>query len=85
MPASEAETIDPATDAEKVVYGFGREFLDTKRVSDARYAAVAEHIGVLGVVELVHTMGHYHNVCMTLNAFNVPLPEGVELPFAEPE
>ena len=34
LPASEAETIDPATEAEKAVYGFGREFLDTKRVSE---------------------------------------------------
>lgn len=84
LPAAAAETIDPATAAEKAAYAFGRELLDTKRVSDARYAMLERSIGQQGVVELVHTMGHYHNVCMTLNAFNVPLPDGVPLPFAEP-
>ena len=39
-PASEAPSISPATTAEQAVYVFGREFLDTKRVSDGTYAAV---------------------------------------------
>ena len=84
LPAAQAGTIDPATPAEVATYAFGREFLDTKRVSDATYARLDAEIGRQGIVELVHTMGHYHNVCMTLNAFNVPLPEGVPLPFEEP-
>lgn len=37
------------------------------------------------LVDLVFTMGFYHQISMTLNAFNVPLPEGVAPPFEEPK
>jgi hypothetical protein len=53
-------------------------------VCDANYAAVLDAIGEVGVAELVFTMGHYHNICMLLNAFNVPIPAGNEMPFPEP-
>lgn len=36
------------------------------------------------LVDLVFTMGFYHQISMTLNAFNVPLPDGVEAIFKEP-
>jgi 4-carboxymuconolactone decarboxylase len=84
-PASQVHTMTAATEAERAVYAFGRELLDNKRVSDECYAAVHAHIGDQGIVELVHTMGHYVNVSMSLNCFNVPLPKGKELPFAEPK
>jgi hypothetical protein len=34
------------------------------------------------LVELIGLMGLYVMVCMTLNAFEVPLMEGMEKPFA---
>ena len=37
------------------------------------------------LVDLVFTMGFYHQISMTLNAFNVPLPQGVTPPFKEPK
>jgi 4-carboxymuconolactone decarboxylase len=54
-----------------------------KRVDDATYAAaVAEH-GEAGVADLIHALGYYVLVCMTLNTFQVPLPDGVEPPFPD--
>jgi len=52
-----------------------------KQVDDATYAAaVAEH-GEQGVADLIHTLGFYVLVCMTLNTFEVPLPDGATPPF----
>ena len=43
----------------------------------------ASEAKVRGVVELVAIVGYYSLVAMTLNAFDVPLPEGVEAPFPD--
>jgi hypothetical protein len=47
-------------------------------VCGAYYAAVLDAIGEVGVAELVH------NIYMLLNAFNVPIPTGNEMPFLKP-
>jgi 4-carboxymuconolactone decarboxylase len=39
--------------------------------------------GQHGVVDLVGVMGYYGLVSMTLNTFQVPLPDGEPLPFKE--
>ncbi len=49
-------------------------------VSDASYARALEHFGTLGVVELTALVGYYTMVAMTLNAHQIPLPDGVEPP-----
>ena len=36
-----------------------------------------------GLIELVTTIGYYCVVCLTLNAFEVPLPESWTDPFPE--
>ena len=41
-----------------------------------------ERWGVVGVVELTALIGYYTMVAMTLNAYEHPLPAGVEPPFA---
>lgn len=79
------------------MYRYARELHDSKRVSekthqDALVAVGGEPPGVVwaatmlrrGLVDLVFTMGFYHQISMTLNAFEVPLPKGVEPPFQEP-
>lgn len=50
-------------------------------VDDATYAAAVEVFGEEGVADLVSTSGFYVLVCMTLNAFEVDLPEGATPPF----
>ncbi len=52
-----------------------------KRVDDATYAAAVAAHGETGVADLIHTLGFYVLVCMTLNTFEVQLPEGATPPF----
>lgn len=69
---------------EMQIYLFAREFIETKRISDETYAATRELVGEQGLVDLVTLMGYYTLVSMTLNCFQVPLPAGQNMPFAEP-
>jgi 4-carboxymuconolactone decarboxylase len=62
---------------ERVVYEFASQLHRDKRVSDATYAEAVEVLGELSVVDLVGVCGYYTLISMTLNAFRVPLPEGV--------
>jgi 4-carboxymuconolactone decarboxylase len=74
------------TDAgEEVAWRFSRELLSTRRVSAATYRAARERFGENGVMELVTLLGYYTLVSMTLNTFEVPLPEGQEPAFVETE
>lgn len=70
---------------ETQIYNFAREFIETKRVSDKTYAETRALIGENGLVDLIALMGYYTIVSMTLNCFQVPLPEGQQYPFSEPE
>jgi 4-carboxymuconolactone decarboxylase len=62
---------------EAVVHRFAKQLVSTGRVSDDRYAAAKQLLGEQAVVELVLLVGYYSLVSFTLNAFEVPLPEGV--------
>ena len=66
-----------------VVYEFCDELLQTRSVTDKRYAAIAKLFGEAGVVDLMGTMSYYTLVSMALNVDQYPLPEGV-LPELEP-
>jgi 4-carboxymuconolactone decarboxylase len=65
------------------VYEFVTEYLTTRRVSDTTYASAVRAFGEQGVVELVGIVGYYGLVAMTLNVFEMPLPEGVSPPLPE--
>lgn len=67
---------------DEAVYAFATELLDTHGAGDAAYREVRKHLGERGVVELVALLGYYGLVSMTLNAFQEPLPDGVEPPLA---
>ena len=54
-------------------------------VSDATYAQALERLGERTVVELTALVGYYTMVAMTLNAHEIPLPEGVEPAFPLPQ
>ncbi len=68
---------------ELVIYDFCVELLDRKRVSENNYQRIKEIIGENGIVDLMSVMGYYTLVSMTLNVFDIPLPEGQTLPFDE--
>lgn len=67
--------------AEEVVYNFTTELQKTSRVSDPTYQAALAEFGERGVVDLVGLLGHYTLIAMTLNTFEVPVPDGTS-PFA---
>ena len=70
-----------ANDDEAAVHAFARELLQSRRVSDATYARATAALGAVGVVDLVGILGYYGLISMTINAFEVPVPDGPD-PFA---
>jgi 4-carboxymuconolactone decarboxylase len=63
-------------DAAFEVYEFTRALQQTGRVPADTYAAVLSRWGARGVVELTAVIGYYTMVAQTLNAHQLPLPEG---------
>jgi 4-carboxymuconolactone decarboxylase len=66
---------------ERTIYDFCRQLVTTRRVDDDAYARARDVLGETQLVELVATIAYYTTVCITLNAFEVPLAEGMEDPF----
>ncbi len=65
---------------EELVYQVSRALHEDHRIDDALYARSIETLGEGGTAELVGLLGYYTLVSMTLNAFDVPLPDGVAPP-----
>ena len=68
-------------DRQQTVYQFGRELIESQRVSDATFESLKGMIGERGVFEVASVMGYYALVSIGLNTFNVAMPPGVEAPF----
>jgi 4-carboxymuconolactone decarboxylase len=68
-------------DDEAALYRFARSLLWERSVSDTIYREALAHLGVRRVVDLVGVLGYYGLICMTINAFEIPVPEGSEDPF----
>lgn len=68
-----------------IVYRHALELNRTRSVSDATYARTLKRFGERAVVELTALVGYYTMVAMTLNAHEIPLPEGVAPAFALPQ
>ena len=67
------------------MYQFALELNQQRSVSDATYAATLEVFGESAVVELTALVGYYTMVAMTLNAHEIPLPEGQQPAFPLPQ
>jgi 4-carboxymuconolactone decarboxylase len=67
---------------EAEICAFARQLLRTGEVETETYRKVEARFGARGVVELTALIGYYTMVSMTLNAHEVPLPEGVDPPLA---
>lgn len=86
LDAMLAQTDVPFRSAdETLVYNYARELATFRSVSDATYAATLAHFGALTVVELTALVGYYTMVAMTLNAHEIPLPDGTQPAFALPQ
>ncbi len=68
---------------ERAVYEFSMSLHEKHTVPDEVYRAVVEAVGEQGAVELVGLLGYYTMISMTLNAFEVSVPEGFQ-PELEP-
>jgi len=67
-----------------MIYDYARLLLRDGTVPAALHAQVTARFGVKGVVELTALVGYYSMVAMTLNAHEVPLPDGAAPPLAAP-
>jgi 4-carboxymuconolactone decarboxylase len=77
---AQRRTPDFAREDERAVYDFCRVLYRDQRVDDATYARALALFGERGIVDLVGIMGYYALISMTLNVFEVPVPEGAPLP-----
>ena len=66
------------------VYEFARQLLAHGTVAPAVYDRIREYFDVTGVVELTAVVGYYTMVSMTLNAHEIPLPDGAPNPLVAP-
>jgi 4-carboxymuconolactone decarboxylase len=60
---------------EAMVYEVAHTLMQTRRLPDDLYARAVEMFGQRGVVELVGVLGYYSMVALTLNAFELGMPE----------
>jgi 4-carboxymuconolactone decarboxylase len=76
-------TPDFVREDERAVYEFCSAYYRDHRVDDATYARALALLGERGVVDLVGIMGYYALISMTLNVFEVPVPDGEKMPLKE--
>ena len=79
-----AETAPTLAADDLLVYQYSIELNRYKSVSDTTYAKFVARFGERTVVELTALIGYYTMVAMTLNAHEIPLPEGVAPAFPLP-
>ena len=67
----------------EVTYRYTRTLVADHRVSQALHDELVACLGEQGVVEIVTTIGYYCLICLTLNAFEVPLSTRMDDPWPE--
>jgi 4-carboxymuconolactone decarboxylase len=67
-----------ADEKDRAVFEFASVLVATGRVPEATYRAAVLALGQKAVVELVTLVGYYSMVAFTLNAFEIPAPEGAK-------
>lgn len=68
------------TQDDETIFDFCSQLHTSHQVSDQNYKSAVDLLGEQGVVELIGLIGFYTMVSMTLNTFQVPAPEGAQLP-----
>jgi 4-carboxymuconolactone decarboxylase len=70
---------DPPFDAddERAIYAVASQLARTGQLDQGAYDAAQRLLGDAGMVELVSLCGYYTLISYLLNAFAVPLPDGV--------
>ena len=70
---------------ERLVVRVARELNQFNSIGDATYAEAMAHFDERTLVELTALVGYYTMVAMTLNAHEIPLPEGEQPAFDLPQ
>ena len=68
---------------QSLAWSVATELMDAHRISDATYARAISSWSEEGLIELVSVVGYYCLVSLTLNAFDVPLPDNMDDPFPD--
>jgi 4-carboxymuconolactone decarboxylase len=68
---------------EALVYRVCTELFNTRRLSDTTFGEAITILGETGLTEVIAIIGYYTLIGNTLNAFQVPVPEGTTPPFPE--
>ena len=83
-PRSSARRRHPSFTGDKATaHAVAAQLVRHHRISDATYAAAIDAFGETGLVELVTTVGYYCLISVTLNAFEIPLPDDWDDPFPD--
>ncbi|MET0289742.1 MAG: carboxymuconolactone decarboxylase family protein [Pseudoxanthomonas sp.] len=72
-------------DTEHAIVCFARELNAANSVGDATYGRTRALLGDKAIVELTALVGYYTMVAMTLNAHEIPMPDGVTPAFELPQ
>jgi 4-carboxymuconolactone decarboxylase len=70
-----------AQEPDEVIYDYVSRLLADGRVSDAVFQRARALLGEEGVVDLTGLVGYYTLLALTLNAFEVPVPEDGKVPW----
>jgi len=70
-----------AREDEREIYEYGRTLQECGSVPADLHRRITDRWGARGAVELTALIGYYTMVCMTLNAHDIPLPDGCTPPF----
>jgi 4-carboxymuconolactone decarboxylase len=64
----------------QVAYDVAVDLLDGRVLAEAAYQRAIGVFGQLGVAELIYLVGHYCFVSITLNGFDIPVPDDASFP-----
>jgi 4-carboxymuconolactone decarboxylase len=70
---------------QSAVYDVSTTLLSTSRVPPALYVRAVKELGERGMVELVSILGYYCLASLTLNAFELGLPESIAPELEDPD
>ncbi len=65
---------------EAIIHDYARTLLARHNVDDDLYSRALALVATVGIVELTAIIGYYSMVAMTLNAHQIPLPDGTPPP-----
>ena len=63
---------------EEVTFTYARTLHTERHIGDELYARAVAVLGEPAVVDLTGLLGYYTLISMTINAFDIPLPDGME-------